>query len=401
MKSVILVSQHFPPEMGAASNRMHHVAKHLAAMGIQVYVVTSQPGYPHPNFYMKDQAKKTHLAGVLIYRISVFRLPVPDKWLRLLNQLFFSLLAPWCCLYLRIFKGAEACITTSPPFFVNFAGLFMKVFSRMKWIMEVRDLWPDSWQAITGKDMNRSRIFRLLLRLEKRFYDKCDKIVAVTQGSREWMEKKGVPREKIVVIPNGIPDWAKSAAEPAGHQERRKTAFVVSYIGNLGLAQDFGLLMQLAKRTKGRGNIRFYFVGEGLAKPKLEEHCRENGLDHVHFVGGTADKRELVHWYRMTDLGIIMLKDAELFEHVIPSKLFEFGFFRVPVVLIGKGEPARIVRDYELGWVIGRDIDELELLVGRIQSGALKFEPDENKYEEFLTRFSWNRMIQQYASVLQ
>lgn len=401
MKSLILVSQHFPPEMGAASNRMHHVAEHLGKLGYQVHVVTSKPHYPNPNLYSKVDAANIRFNNVNIHRTPVVRLPIPDKGLRIVNQLVFNVLAPWICLYLRVVAKSKVVITTSPPFLVNICGLFLKGLLRMKWVMEVRDLWPDSYQAITNVTTDRSLLYRLMSRLEQRFYDKCDHIVVVTQGSKAWLEKKGVAGEKITVIPNGIPDWARSATEHDRPSKETTKPFVVSYIGNLGLAQNLELLLQAAERTKGQENVRYYLVGEGLAKPKLVQYCRENGLEHVHFIDGIIDKRELVHWYRKTDLGIVILKDAELFEHVIPSKIFELGYFRVPIALVGKGEPAELIRRYRLGWSVGHNIDELEQLIGQVRNGTLHLNRGQNLYNAFIFRYSWENMIKRFVAVIE
>lgn len=271
----------------------------------------------------------------------------------------------------------------------------------MKWVMEVRDLWPDSYQAITNTTTDRSLLYRMMLRLERKFYKKCDQLIVVSQGSRGLLEKKGVAGDKITVVPNGIPDWAKSASRFERRSRETKEPFVVSYIGNLGLAQNLELLLQTAERTKKQANVHYYLVGEGLAKPKLIQYCRENELKHVHFVDGIVDKSELVRWYRKTDLGIVILKDAELFEHVIPSKIYELGYFRVPIVLVGKGEPAELIRRYKLGWSVDHNIDELEQLIDHIRSGTLDLKQDQDQYHEFIMNYSWENLISRYSAIIE
>src|SRR5690606_12166744 len=103
------------------------------------------------------------------------------------------------------------------------------------------------------------------------------------------------------------------------------------YIGNLGYAQGLEKILEAARLLTGEG-IHFYFVGEGLAKEKLQKLAREWKLDNVTFIPGVTDKGRLLQWYLTADVGLVSLKPSPLFETVIPSKLFEYGALGVPIL---------------------------------------------------------------------
>lgn len=430
MNKLLVISQHFPPEIGAASNRMEQLTLRLAQRGWTLYVVTAQPSYPEPALYqdVSDEGERDRLRqmGIHLFRTpSVARL-LSGKAARAANQLLFLafalLISLWICLRHRV----GICLTTSPPFPVNLVGWFLATFFRVKWVMEVRDLWPDSLLAVTRIQASHP-LFKLLKRLERLFYRTARQVVVVTQAFKEQLVQSGVPEHKLAVITNGIPDWVwpylrekegrKEESSPSHlHQDPLDEAEMIRvvYIGNLGLAQGLEQILKVAQffdrqnvpkerdngdqQPPGTGSIHFYFVGEGLAKPHLMEQAKKEGLTNVHFIPGQTDKQTLAAWYQKAHVGVVCLKPDPLFNTVIPSKVFEYGAWGLPILFIGSGEGAEVVQKYGLGLRV--DYDTIAIIEGLLTLFRQFRERNRSQVEQFRRDFSWDVLIEDYISLL-
>ncbi|GGK29022.1 glycosyltransferase WbuB [Caldalkalibacillus thermarum] len=397
---LLLVSQHFPPEIGAASNRMKHLVSRLKGHGYELFVVTASPSYPEPDLYRGVELDDAD-GEIRVFRSPVITRGLKGKTARIVNQLLFLfyalLMAPFICLRYSV----RVCLTTSPPFPVNLVGLILALVLRVKWVMDVRDLWPDSLLAVTGMS-DKSVIYRLLKKLELLFYRVSRAIVVVTRRSKEMLVRQGVPPDKIQVITNGIPDWTlgyRGAGQSAGLAAGEP--FRVVYIGNLGYAQQLEIVLEAARMLQNDPDIRFYFVGEGLAKPDLMRYVRDHQLAHVHFIPAQTDKQQLLKWYRQADLGIVSLKQSPLFATVIPSKVFEYGALGIPILYIGQGEGAELVEKYGLG----KRVDYDTIAIKRAILDRARHKDHENRQQEdrlhrFIQDFSWDALIHKYLKIL-
>jgi len=439
MNRLLIISQHFPPEIGAASNRMEQLTSRLARRGYTLYVVTAKPSYPEPALYrnvsFKAEQERLRQTGIHLYRTpSVSRL-FSGKASRAANQLLFLVSALFLSLFICLKHSVRICLTTSPPFPVNLIGWFLARVLKVRWVMEVRDLWPDSLAAVAGWKES-SFLFGLLKRLEHQFYRTAHRVVVVTDRFRDKLIQAGVPAKRIAVITNGIPDWVeryRQEREPSVEQEKperhtpgqpdggprgvqegrgkgngQPQEFRAVYIGNLGMAQGLEQILQVARQMKeeqeGQGPVQFYFVGEGLAKTELARLAKEWGLSNVHFIPGQTDKKELAKWYREADVGLVSLKPDPLFTTVIPSKVFEYAAWGLPILFIGAGEGAEVVEKYGLGRSV--DYDTIAIKEGLLALLKEKRAPDprdaehQKHVEQFRNRFSWDTLINDYIDLL-
>ncbi len=396
MKSnrVLIVSQHFPPEIGAASNRMEHLTRHLDAQGFELFVVTSQPRYPNPKLYKREPFYETY-KNTRIYRVP--SLGGYGTLGRILQMLSFLIFAAAITLFITFKYKIKICITTSPPFTINSIGWLCKIVLSRKWIMEVRDLWPDSMAAVGAISKN-NWIYKCLRITEKHFYRVASKIIVVTPNTKEILSQQGINAERIEVITNGIPDWVYY--ETCGEEKlRNSSSYRVIYVGNLGKSQD---LMQLLKAAKMLQHleIEFIIIGDGLEREKLTSYCSKEQLSNIKILPAILDKMKILNWYHSSDLGVVSLKDSELFRNVIPSKLFEYAGAGLPILYIGDGEGADLIRKYGMGRRVDFDPDE-------IASAILRFYNDNNKEKNlkvvgraFRDEYSWYRLSKRYGDIL-
>ena len=216
----------------------------------------------------------------------------------------------------------DVVIGTSPQFFTVCAAYFVSITKRIPWVFELRDIWPESIKAVGA--LNNSSIIRFLEKIEIFLYRKASLIVSVTQSFRENLVQRGIGRDKIHVVTNGVD--AKRFSPAAKDQElvkllELKDKFVVGYIGTHGLphARQQTVLDGAKRLQKNNKNIDFCFIllGDGANKASLVQYAENENIENVLFVDSVA-KEEVSPRWSLLDISVIHLKKTELFQTVIP-----------------------------------------------------------------------------------
>jgi glycosyltransferase involved in cell wall biosynthesis len=248
----------------------------------------------------------------------------------------------------------DVVIATSPQFFTACAGYMVSLIKRTPFVFELRDLWPESIKAVGA--MRDSLTLRLLERIELLLYRRAAGIVSVTHAFRTHLCRRGIEAEKIKVITNGV-DLSRFVPQRRDPLLTRQLGlegkFVAGYVGTHGLAHGLETVLEAARIVKSwpdGGTYRFVLLGDGARKQALLDQAREMRLDNVVFLD-SVPKDQVVRYWSLLDVSIIHLRKAELFESVIPSKLFECMALGIPVLHGVPGESAEIVEREGIGLV--------------------------------------------------
>jgi glycosyltransferase involved in cell wall biosynthesis len=243
----------------------------------------------------------------------------------------------------------DVVVATSPQFLVGISGWIASRFRGVPFVFEVRDLWPDSIDAVDM--LGEGLVMRFLRRLEMGLYRQAALVVGVAHSTRDELVRRGVDASKVVIIPNGADSQVFCELEKYnGIRESlglgRK--FVVSYVGTHGMAHGLETVIECADQLRNQEEIAFLFVGDGARKGSLVDMARERQLDNVHFVG--VQPRERVPSYIATsDVSLVPLRRKPLFEKVLPSKIFEIMGCARPLILGVEGEARVAVQDADAG----------------------------------------------------
>ena len=117
--------------------------------------------------------------------------------------------------------------------------------------------------------------------------------------------------------------------------------FTFIYAGNLGIAQNLSIILYAALELKEE-NIEFIIAGSGPEEKKMQNLRTELALDNVQFVGEVS-KEDICTYFEQANCGIIPLKKIETFKGTIPSKIFDYMAFNLPILLGVDGESRQIV----------------------------------------------------------
>lgn len=352
---ILYISQYFPPEIGAPAARVSELSSAWARQGDQVTVLTGFPNHPTGRVPAEYRSRLRRLVmretrdGVSVQRTWLLPLPNRKGWERMLNYGSFCISAALRGLFL---PRPDVVIATSPQLLVGLSGLIVARLKRAPFVFEVRDLWPESLEAV-GVSGKNSLLVRVLSKIAGLLYRRSDHIVVVTNAFEEHLQRHwNVPKQKISVVVNGVDDklFQPQAPEPAmlaefGVQGR----FVVGYIGTIGNAHGVETLVETARLLQQSDpEILVLVVGEGADKQKLQQLVEEHRLENIRIFPGQPRER-IPNIVAATHVCLVLLKKSDLFKTVIPTKMLEFMSCGRPIVAGLEGESAELIRRADAG----------------------------------------------------
>jgi len=365
---VLFLSHYFPPEGNAPASRVHALAKRWVAAGHEVHVVTGAPNAPNGVVYdgYRNRLCRTEVAdGIRVTRVWTFMAANRGKVRRVLNYLSFFVSALLAGLFVR---RPDVVIATSPQFFCGWAGVWVARLRRLPFILEVRDIWPASIVAVGA--MRRNRLVAFLQYLERRMYARADHIVTVGDCYKDAILQRGVPAEKITVIMNAVDTDIFRPRQPDTELKRQlglNGEFVCAYVGTIGMACGLDVVLRAAERLRRmqRTDIRFVLVGDGAVRTQLQAEADRMGLTNVTFTG-LQPKARIPAYLSVADTCLVHLRKSELFEAVMPSKIFEAAGMAKPIIIGVRGFAQRFVLDAGAGLAVEPE-NENELVDALVQ----------------------------------
>ena len=357
---ILFLTHYFPPEVNAPASRTYEHCKRWVEEGHKVVVLTCVPNHPKGKLYPGYKNKffqKEKIDGIEVYRIWTFLAANKGFLKRTLNYLIYAKLA---ILVSPFLPKADVVISTSPQFFCGLSGFFVAKIKRATWVLEIRDLWPESIVAVGA--IKNKRIIKFLEWLEKFAYKNADGIISVTDSFKRHMIAQGINPDKIAVVKNGVdlslfsPIPKKNEfSKPLGISDK----FVVSYFGTLGMAHGLKVVLEAAKKLENNSDIVFLIVGDGAEREHLLRLKDEMKVKNVLMLP-QVEKSKMPLLWGASDVSMVLLKKDDLFKTVIPSKIFEAMAMKKPIILGVEGESQEILRKSEAGICIEpENADEL------------------------------------------
>ena len=347
--TVGILTQYYPPEIGAPQARLSALASQLARRGHRVVILTALPNYPLGRFYPGSRAlwRCEGDDGFRIWRTWLY----PTQSLRPANRLasYFSFVVTAGLVGAAVMPRLDWLITESPPLFLGLAGYWLSRLKKARWVFNVSDLWPKS--AVELGAVAEGPWLRMAERLEAFCYRKA-RVVTGQSGEIVADICRRFPNVRVWHWPNGV-DTERFApcrrSESLVSELRNGARCVALYAGLHGMAQGLGQVLEAAVRLRDRTDLRIVLVGDGPEKPRLIEQARELGLGNVAFLDAVPRDRapELL---ASADIALAPLRTR--LSGAVPSKIYEGMASGIPVVLCGEGEAAHIIEMAGAGLVV-------------------------------------------------
>ena len=346
---LLILTQYFPPEVGAPQNRLYELALRLKSKGIDISILTAMPNYPQMVIHKEYKGKcycKEDMNGLKIHRSWIYVSKSKAIIPRLLNYFSFVFSSLWFGLF-KI-KKQDVLLVESPPLFLGITAYLLSRAKGAKMIFNVSDLWPESAEKL--EIINNKTLLSLTTKLEEFCYRKSALITGQTQGIVRNIKTR-FPNKTIYWLKNGVDikfydvnktqsqlnAWRKSNGYSDGD-------FILFYGGIIGHAQGLDIILNAAKMVEDKPKIKFVMLGSGPEKERLLALKEELKLINLEFYDAVP-KTKMQEIIMDMNATIVPLKRLDLFKGAIPSKIFENLALKKPILLGLEGEAKELFID--------------------------------------------------------
>lgn len=351
MNKILILTQYFPPEIGAPQARLSEMALYLNEFGLQVEVLTALPNYPKGKVFDGYKGRKfliEDFKGIRVVRTFLY----PTKSANILKRLicYFSFVLSSYFIGKKYCQKPDLIYMESPPLFLGYSLLKLSKYWNVPYVLNLSDLWPDAFVTL-GKLKKNSIQYKLMKNLEKKLYKNAAGITCQTNGILEEV-KKIVPEKEIELITNGV------EVEKFGNflrcENLRKEfgwdgKFVLVYTGLHGVSQGLDQIVKVADQIKEKEDIFFSLIGDGPEKEKLIKMAKEKKLKNIQFF--PLQKREKIPEI-LASAEVALIPLAVNFKEAVPSKTYEAMASGIPLISISEGEVSKLVEDFQMGLTV-------------------------------------------------
>ena len=379
--------------------------------GHDVSVLTGFPNHPTGVVPAEWRSRLRRLIfSEKVGRVNVFRTwlwPLPNRKAheRMRNYASFCVSAGLRGL---ILPRPDVIIATSPQLLVAVSGWWLAFARQVPFVFEVRDLWPESLNAV-GMGNEDSLLHHGLAAVARFLYQRSDRIVVVTPAFKQHLIRQWrVPDEKIAVVENGVETDLFAPQPPAANRALRQQLgaegkFLVCYAGTMGMAHGLETLLDAATRLRVENPaVMFLLVGEGAEKERIKALAQDQGLGNVCFLD-QQPREKIPAIISASDVCLVLLKKTDVFKTVIPTKMLEFMACSRPVIVGVNGQARQIVEQAGGGIVIEpENAVELAQAINHLAANPAHGATLGQKGREHILRhFSRRQTAEKYIEILE
>lgn len=354
---LVILTQYFPPEIGAPQSRLYETALGLQRLGWEVEVITALPNYPSGRIFPAYRGKisvKEQIGGLPVRRYWLFASNSKRVFPRILNMVSFSLTALAAVFYLRKIRP-HYLMAESPPLLTGLSGLFLASLCEAKFIMNVSDIWPLSASEL-GVIKHKSQLYRLLEKFEHFLYRQAYACTGQSQEIVDHAAKHGAVRSWL--FRNSV-DASRFTVE---NRRTFQRPLKIVYVGLLGVAQ--GILSLCEKLHLDSSQVEMHIYGNGAERKSIADYLRQSNKSGF-FLHEPVPREQVPALLSNYDLTLIPL--VKSIHGAVPSKIYEAMAAGLPILFAGGGEGAEIVQSQHVGWTCPpSDYQQMQALLEHI-----------------------------------
>ncbi len=385
MKEILIISNYYPPEKGAAANRIEQLALKLCQNNYKVSVICPLGNYPKGELFPEYKGKFSvteNRDNITVKRLWIYPSVSKNLIVRIISVLSFSLSLFF---YLLFKKTPKKVVVQSPPLLLSFISVFVLSLKNKKIILNISDLWPLAAIELKAlKENSFSHKFSLFL--ERFIYKKATLIIG--QSNEIITHVKSIFPEKECYLYRNFPDHKVENFDLTFEENQPIKIF---YAGLLGIAQG---VFELCEKIDLKAlNIELHLFGDGAEKNQIEALISSEKGKNI-FFHGMMERNDLHEKLKTFDIAIVPLK-IRIYGSV-PSKIFEYGSLGFPILYFGGGEGETIVLENNMGWVASvenySDLNNQLQLISKMSKADL-FKMKKRIFEESKNRFNLDKQM--------
>ena len=391
---ILVFSQYFYPE----NFRINALCRELVRRGHEVSVVTGYPQYPIGRIYDGygfDIPYETEWEGVTIHRVGVH--PRGKGLLGMLRNTVDYVVSAnrWVKTCKERFDAVY--VFEVSPVTVGLPAISYKKKFGVPMFFNLQDLWPENVEEVLG--IRFAPLTWLINRIVDKIYSASNKILCTSCGFVENLRQRGVPAEKLVFWPQFCPEPDLSGVEKPEIYPQDTCNIV--FAGNLGDAQGLDLMVEAAEELLNT-NIRWYLVGDGRARARLEQLVKEKRLENRVFFVGRVDAAEADRYVHFADCAYLSFKNNKIFNMTLPAKLQTYLACGTPILAAAGGESAKVVGGNGIGFVCPPEKEHLVAAARQIAAMTTQERQEKSKaarayYEE---NYTMDRLVTELETML-
>ncbi|MBG42467.1 MAG: glycosyltransferase WbuB [Aequorivita sp.] len=380
-KEILIITNYFPPERGAAANRIYSLAEAMGDADFRVTVVCPLPNYPTGKVFSEYSGKISSVEAVSfgkIKRLWIWPSNSANKFVRLLSMVSFSFSL---ILFFIFSKTPKKVFIQYSPVFVGFTAVVLgRLFSK-KIILNVSDLWP-----LAGLEMGvlkKGTYYSLLQKMEKFCYKNADLIIG---QSEEILQHISQNIKKPTFLYRNVPNFRV----PLIPEHKPSSEIKIVYAGLLGVAQG---IFEICQHISFPENVSLHIYGAGPEAGKIKNLQKKN----IHFYG-EVEREELHKELQNYDIAFIPL--MKRIYGSVPSKIFEYTRLGLPVLYYAGGEGEDIIKNNSLGWVVPvNNYDALQRFINTISREKIGEFPKEKIQKNSASTFNFHKQFKDFIAL--
>lgn len=350
---IVVVYQYYQSIDTPGVSLIYSWTQHLAELGHDVTVVTGETGYMHcgkPNLtWYRRIIRKEKIGKVHVCRTYTYSGLHKNYLCRLLSFISFSVSSAIALIFR---KKPDLIIGSTPPIFPIFSAWIVCKIRRVPFMLEVRDLWPES--AVQMGILKSKPLINLMTWMEKILYTQARTIIALTEGIRNNIYERGWPKEKVALVRCSVDTTQLYPDIESGLEIRKRYNLedkkIILYFGALGEANNIPVILRAAKCLVQEKDIIFMLVGDGMKRKEIEQSVEEMQLTNL-IVHKAVPKDQARAFINAANLCVVTLLDIPLFQGALPTKLLDYMACNKPVLCGVAGEAKEIVEEAQSGVV--------------------------------------------------
>lgn len=334
-KGIWLISQYsYPP--GKSSWRRHFdLFRHFNKNKYNIDIVSGSFLHNSENQHILKEDEKERIIEAEGIKYHILRVMSYSKRLdRIIAMIQFFFKVIFFSKKLLKDSKPDIIIASSPHPFNGLAGMYLAKKYKCPFIIEIRDLWPETWVAM-GATTRKSILYKFFAYIEKKLYKNADKIITLT-ANKDYYTSIGIDGKKVEIISNGVDleSYDSNLKEYKSPLAFSKDNFNILYTGSHSQGDALDILIETAELLS-KEKIVFHLVGEGVIKEELKKRVKENNINNVKFYD-IVKKYEIPSLLKESDAVIMLLRDIPLYKYgMSPNKMYEYLASTKPIIFSG------------------------------------------------------------------
>lgn len=406
-KTVLITAKRFPPETPATAVLGQELAEELGSNGYRVTVAAGYPHHPYGQLFPGFRKKWLNISETDAYRlVRGWHIIHPSPSLLVRALIMFSQISSyWFSARYAHYPEIVISFDGYPLIGPMVSALIAKKY-KARSISVIYDIYPDILVEL-GKLTSPSLIAVAEL-IEKLVYRWSDKIVVLSDGFRRTLiEEKGVPPEKVTVIPVWL-DAKDIAPLDRENPWRREMGippekFVILYAGTIGLVSGAEIIIDVAQYLDSHPDILFLMVGDGYAKKQVQARAKNLGLQNIRFLPFQPRER-LSELQATADVSLVTLSPGRG-RTSVPSKVLGYMAAARPVIasVDESCDTARLVKEANCGLVVppGKGEALAQAILYYYKYSFRRISSGHNGLTYFLINFDKKVVIKQYLDLIE